>query len=432
MLNAESAVLGACLSSPQCYWQVADLISADDFASGTNARLFSHMAALARDGSAFDAVSIGDSDPVLGSLALDLANEEGWRTANVRAYAEMVASSAVARRVKQAGQQIARLDGNDVLGEAQRLIGACAPRQLSVVRHIREYLRDSVTEMQRRVNEPDALIGVTTGLPELDEITRGWQRGDLIIIAARPSVGKTALAVQCSVAGAKAGHTVFFASLEMSGVQLADRVQAHVAHVSASGMRNPKLLDEADFGRLFNAASQIAEMPLHIDETAGLTVEAIGARARQLNAVSRLGLIVIDYLTQIVPPKAQSTADALQIVTRALKALAKELQVPIILLSQLNRQGEDHRPTMRTLRDSGAIEQDADVILFLHRPDPEDREYILLILEKQRNGEVDDFHLHADMAHMTFSVMDQPPMKSTAAKPSRGFGGYNTRVAVNE
>jgi replicative DNA helicase len=410
-------VLGACLCDPQCYWKIADLLTADDFNVQEHAGLFEMIADRARGGKAFDAVTIFEANEHIGNLAIDLAGAEGWRTSNVRAYAEIVSAAAVARRVKRAGMQIAKLDNEGILGAAQQLIGACAPQQTGSVKHIKEFLRQSIADMQRKVDEPDALIGIPTGIPELDELTCGWQAGDLIIIAARPSVGKTALAVQCAIAAAKAGNPTFFASLEMSGVQLSDRVQAHMAHVHASGLRNPKLLDESDFVRLFDAAATIMELPLYIDETSGITVDSFCARARQMNAVKKLGLIVVDYLTQFKPPKANSTADAIQEITRTLKALAKELKTPLILLSQLNRDGEGRRPTMATLRDSGAIEQDADIIIFLHRPDPENRDHVQLIVEKQRNGEVRDFDMHADMAHMKFTVADYSlsPVEQRAA-----------------
>lgn len=421
-MNAEISVLGACVCDASCFWRVADLLTADDFSNGQNARLYAFITAKANSGSAFDAVTIGEEDPALGDLALSYGSAEGWRTANVRSYAEMIVNAATARRVKQAGQQIARLEGQDVLGEAQRLIGACATKQVGAVKHIREYLRESVFEMQRRVESDSKLIGTPTSLVELDGMTCGWQRGDLVVLAARPSVGKTAFSVQAAIAASRAGHEVLFMSLEMSGVQLADRVQAHIARVDASGIRNPKLLDDADFTRLFNAAAEIAELPLHIDETSGLTVEAIGARARQVNATKRLGLIVIDYLSQIKPPRANSTNDGIQEITRALKALAKELQVPILLLCQLNRDADGHRPTLKSLRDSGAIEQDADVVIFLHRPDDANRRYAELIIAKQRNGVCDDLGLDTDMKHMTFSVVEKQVGAAMAVQGVKGYG----------
>ncbi len=435
-LDAETAVLGASLCSPDAYWRVADLLTPDDFAGAGHRKLYAMVTELARQESPFDAVTIGDTDPNLGALALQLAGSEGWRAANVRAYAGMVASAAVARRVKLAGQQIARLDGPDVLGQAQQILGGCLPRHIGEVKHIREFIRASVMELQRRVDAKGEMTGIPTGLPALDELTCGLQPGDLIVLAARPSIGKTAMAIQLLVNACRHDKHALFFSLEMTGVKIADRVQAHVAQVNAAGMKRPELFDNADFGALFNAAAEIAELPLHIDETPALTIEALCARARQLHATQRLDLIAIDYLTQMTPPvgKNLSTADALQIITRALKSLAKELNVPVILLSQLNRDGEGHRPTLKALRDSGAIEQDADMVIFLHRPDAEDRRHIVLILEKQRDGETGDIHLDANYRHQRFTEVEAPAeprqqprggFRDFKRKTSGGWNGYS-------
>lgn len=428
--NAETAVLGACLCSPDAYWRVADLLTPDDFAGPGHRQLYSTITHLAREESPFDAVTIGDAVPRLSALALELATAEGWRASNVRAYAEMVASAAVARRVKLAGQQIARLDGPDVLGQAQQILGGCLPRHMGEVKHIREFIRASVMELQRRVDAETSMTGIPTSLPGLDDLTCGLQDGDLIVIAARPSVGKTALVVQMLVNACRHGKHALFFSLEMTGVKIADRVQAHVAQVNAAGMKRPALFDQADFGALMNAASEVSELPLHIDETPALTVEALCARARQMHATQKLDLIAIDYLTQMTPPtgKNLSTADALQIVTRALKSLAKELNVPVLLLSQLNRDGEGHRPTLKALRDSGAIEQDADVVMFLHRPDAANRHHVVLIVEKQRDGECGDVHLDANMRHQRFTEIEAPA--EPVSQPS-GFGHFGRRKAGN-
>ncbi|WP_395119658.1 replicative DNA helicase [Rhodanobacter sp. FW102-FHT14D06] len=425
--HAEGAVLGACLCSADAYWRVADLLTPDDFAGTGHRKLYALITKLAREESPFDAVTIGDLVPQLGALALDLATGDGWRTANVRAYADRVASAAVARRVKLAGQQIARLDGPDVLGQAQQLMGACLPRHIGQVKHIREYIRASVMELQRRADANGAMTGIPTSIKGLDDLTSGWQDGDLIVLAARPSVGKTALVIQSLINACRHGKHVLFDSLEMTGVKVADRAQAHVAQVNLAGMKRPELFDNADFGALLNAGAEIAEMSLHIDETPGITVEALCARARQLHATQHLDLIAIDYLTQMTPPSGKnlSTADALQIITRALKALAKELNLPVILLSQLNRDGEGHRPTLKALRDSGAIEQDADVVIFLHRPNPEKREHLVLIVEKQRDGETGDIHLHANYRHQRFTEIDEP---MEPARPSQGFRGFGKRA----
>ncbi|MGA0588828.1 replicative DNA helicase [Dyella sp. KRB-257] len=426
-MNAEHAVLGACLTDPKAYWRVADLLVADDFAAGAHRKLYALIRDRANASEPFDAVTIHEADAHLGNLALELASSEGWRHGNVRAYAQMVTQAAMTRRIHAAGAQIARLEGSDVLGQAQQLLGACLPRHAGEVKHIREYLRASVAELQRRVNAKEAITGLPTSLPALDEMLCGYQPGDLIVLAARPSVGKTAFAIQSLVNAARHGKRVLFFSLEMTGVKIADRIQAHIAQVNAAGMKRPAIFDDADFGALFNAAAEIADMPLYIDETPALTVEALCARARQIHATTGCDLIAIDYLTQMTPPGGPklSTADALQIITRALKGLAKELNVPVILLSQLNRDGEGHRPTLKALRDSGAIEQDADVVIFLHRPDPNRRDRLVLIVEKQRDGETGDIWLDSNYRHQRFTAIDLP-VDDQPSKP-QGFGRFGQR-----
>lgn len=426
-MNAEIAVLGACLTDPKAYWRVADLLVPEDFAAAPHRRLYTLIRDRANANEPFDAVTIHEFDATLGGLALDAANSEGWRHSNARNYAEMVSQAAMIRRIHAAGAQIARLDGADVLGQAQQLIGACLPRHAGQVKHIREYLRASVAELQRRVNAKEELTGIPTSLQPLDEMLCGYQPGDLIVVAARPSVGKTALTVQSLVNAARHGKRTLFFSLEMTGVKIADRIQAHIAQVNAAGMKRPVLFDDADFGALFNAAAEIADLPLYIDETPALTVEALCARARQIHATTGIDLIAIDYLTQMTPPAGPklSTADALQIITRALKGLAKELNVPVILLSQLNRDGEGHRPTLKALRDSGAIEQDADVVIFLHRPDANRRDRLVLIVEKQRDGETGDIWLDSNYRHQRFTAVDKPADEDSQ-KP-QGFGRFGRR-----
>lgn len=420
MIDAERAVLGACMVDPQAYWRIADTLAPEDFSDANGRTIFATIRDLARSQSDTDAVTVGESCPAVATLAIEIASSDGWRTANVAGYATIVAEHALARRVKSAGQAITHLPAADAYGEAQRLLAACAPRSTDAVRPLSQYLRESVAALQERFNRGATLTGVPTGLPQLDDMTSGLQAGDLVILAARPSVGKTALAVQVAVHAARAGHRALVFSLEMSGVQLADRVQSHVAHVDSLGLRDPRKLDDADYARLFDAVAQLNDIPMLIDASSALTVDAISARVRQAAAQGGLGLVVLDYLTQIMPPKAENTNAALQIITRQLKALAKDVGCPVLLLSQLNRQGE-HRPTLSALRDSGAIEQDADVVLFLHRPDPKRRDRIMLIVEKQRNGPTGEIWLDADMAHMRFTEGDEP-MDDPEPPRQRGFG----------
>lgn len=413
-IDAEASVLGACLVDAQAYWRVADMLGPDDFTTGEYRDLWETIARLSRENVAPDFVTVGDR---LSGLAMDLAGSTPG-SANVQGYAKWVAAAATERRVQAAGQRIAKLRGEDVVGEAQRILATCQPRNSTAVRSIREFLRDTVATMQERCDATDALTGVETSLPWLDEMTSGWQRGDLIIVAARPSVGKTAFAIQSALHAASLGGPVFFASLEQSGSQITERAMAHLSGVSLQSIRQPKRIEEHEWPRITNAGADIDKLPIFIDETGALPFDSISARARQINASHRLSLIVIDYLQQIAPPRADKMADAIQVITRGLKALAKELAVPIILLSQLNREGAE-RPQLKHLRDSGAIEQDADVVIFLHRPEETNRELIELIIGKQRNGPIGHAFLHAAMDKMQFSETEERPVERVQ---TRGFG----------
>lgn len=425
-MNAEHAVLAACLCSAQAYWRVADILVPEDFTEGHLARLYALIRERARTDSAFDAVTIGEVAPSFRNTAMDLSVSEGWRLNSVRAYAELVVQNAQERRVHAAGAQIAHLRGPDALVDAQRILAACAPRHAGGVRHIREYLREATGELQRRVDAKEVLTGTPTGTTALDELTDGLQPGDLIVLAARPSVGKTAKALQMAIAAARHNIRSLVFSMEMSGVQLTDRIQAHIACVNATGLRRPQLLGEDDFRRLFNAGIEIHDLPILIDQTPALTVEAISARARQVHATDGLGLIVIDYLTLITMPKAPTGAEAIQIVTGELKRLAKELNIPVLVLSQLNREANGRRPTLGELRGGGSIEQDADVVMFLWRPREEKKTELVLLLDKQRNGETGEIPLDADYAHMRFIQVD----RQTPAPKQNSLDGFGRKPPI--
>jgi len=409
--DAEGALLGAVMLAPEAYWKVADIVVADDFASRDMRDLWTECAKLIQRGEAADAVTLGERLPNLAQLTVELATTTP-SAANARAYAELVAKRATERRVKAAGSRIANLTGEDLLGEAQRILGACVPRIMGTVRHVADFLRGSLQGIIERSQSDGELTGIPTGFDKLDELTGGWQRTDLIIVGARPSVGKTAFALQSALQAASEKTPVLFVSLEMSGIQLADRALSHVGHVNALHIRNPKQMEDHEWEKITAAKKTLDEYTLRVDESIGVTVEAICARARQMDSEERLGLLVIDYLTYIQPPKAESVAEGIQHITRQLKALAKELQVPVMLLSQLNREGDDE-PTLKHLRSSGAIEQDADVVIFLHRPDKANVGLIKAVVAKQRNGPLGDFFLSAQMEKMRFYPCEyQPPAKA--------------------
>ena len=405
--DAESALLGAILLAPEAYWKVADIVVADDFASRDMRDLWTEAAKLIQHGDAADAVTIGEHLPKLAQLAVELASTTP-SAANVRAYAELVAKRATERRVKSAGSRIAALVGDDMLGEAQRILGACVPRAMGTVRHVADFLRGSLQGIIERSQSDGELTGLATGFEKLDELTGGWQPSDLIIVGARPSVGKTAFALQSALESAARKTPILFVSLEMSGIQLADRALSHVGHVNALHIRNPKQMEEHEWPKITQAKAELDEYTLRVDDSSGLTVEAICARARQMDSEERLGMLVIDYLTYIQPPKAETVAEGIQHITRMLKGLAKELKIPVMLLSQLNREGDDE-PTLKHLRSSGAIEQDADVVVFLHRPDKSNVQLIKAIVAKQRNGPLGEFFLSAQMEKMRFYPCQYTP-----------------------
>lgn len=299
----------------------------------------------------------------------------------------------------------------DAFATARRLLADCEPRVAGAgPRHISEFARMSAAGLLRRYEQDGLMTGIPTGYQPLDDLLGGWQETDLIIVAARPSVGKSAFTMQSLLHATSpgVGRVGLFASLEMSGEQLSDRAISHLGRINAAHIRQPKQMEPDEWPRSSEAFNSLQKLGLFVDDASGMTVEAICARARQLRAAEPLALIAIDYLTYIDLPKNDTQEQGIQHVTRTLKGLAKELRVPVILLSQLNRDGDDE-PELKHLRGSGAIEQDADVVIFLHRPNKADRSTVKAKVAKHRNGALGEFYMHADMAMQRFTPMDAPP-----------------------
>jgi len=432
-LLPELAVLGCCMADPKAYWQIAAMLTSDDFTHRQRGRLFDEIVRRAKSDVVFDAVTIGADRPDLNDLAMDAMLTEGWRVSNVAGYAERVASASLIRRLRQAGAMIANLDDEDPYGQAQKILAACAPRNQGTVRHIREYAKEAVSDLQERYESTEELTGLPTGIAELDEATGGLQAPDLVVIAARPSVGKTALLLQVVRSIATAGKATAIFSLEMSGKQLTDRLTSAVGVIDGTLLRRPKAMDESDWMRWAGACETISGWPIYIDDTPGVSVEAICARTRQLHAQlattdTPLGAIAIDYLQLIKKGKAENTTSAIADITGALKNLAKELNIVVILLSQLNREAEGKEPTQAHLRDSGSIEQDADVILFLWRPNTKFWTFLELVIGKQRNGVTLKLALQADYKYMTFHVTDRIPAGVTSDAVTRADAAWGAAM----
>jgi replicative DNA helicase len=373
-----------------------------------------------------------DKDKTGGPAYLGALAQNTPSALNIRRYAELVRERAVQRRLAQVATEIAETalapagkEVGQLLDEAESKIfqiaesGARRDQGLLEIKPVLAKVFERIDHLYHRDN-PSDVTGVPTGYTRIDQMTSGMQPGDLVIVAARPSMGKTALALNIAEhVAVDNGLPVAIFSMEMSSTQLAMRMLGSIARVDQHKMRTGRLNDK-EWGELSEAMGKLHETPLFIDEGGALTALEVRARARRLKRqYSKLGLIVIDYL-QLMASTAQGENRATEIseISRSLKAMAKELDVPVIALSQLNRsleQRADKRPMMSDLRESGAIEQDADVIMFIYRevvykPDlPEDQRGMAeVIIGKQRNGPIGTVKLTFLGQHTRFENYQDP------------------------
>src|SRR3954463_13079866 len=417
-VEAEQSLLGALLLDNQAFDRVADLIGADDFYRDDHRRIWRHIARLAETNRPADVITVNESiegsedkDKTGGAAYLGALAQNTPSALNIRRYAELVRERSVQRRLAQVATGIAEdalnpagREVGQLLDEAESKIfqiaesGARRDQGLLEIKPVLARVCEKIDHLYHRDN-PSDVTGVPTGYVDIDKMTSGLQQGDLIIIAARPSMGKTALALNIAEhVAVDNGLPVAIFSMEMSATQLAMRMLGSIARVDQHKMRTGRLNDK-EWGDLSEAMGKLHETPIYIDEGGSLTALEVRARARRLKRqYSKLGLIVIDYL-QLMAASSQGENRATEIseISRSLKAMAKELEVPVVALSQLNRavdQRPDRRPVMSDLRESGAIEQDADVILFIYRdevyyPDKEEAKgRAEVIIGKQRNGPI--------------------------------------------
>jgi len=438
-IEAEQSLLGALLLDNQAFDRVADLVTGEDFYRDDHRRLWRHIARLIEASKPADVVTVSESveasedkDKTGGPAYLGALAQNTPSALNIRRYAELVRERAVQRRLAQVATGIAEEALNpagkevgQLLDEAESRIfqiaesGARRDQGLLEIKPVLARVFERIDHLYHRENQSD-VTGVPTGYTRIDQMTSGLQQGDLVVIAARPSMGKTALALNIAEhVAVDNGLPVAIFSMEMSSTQLAMRMLGSIARVDQHKMRTGRLNDK-EWGDLSDAMAKLHETPLFIDEGGALTALEVRARARRLKRqYSKLGLIVIDYL-QLMAASSQGENRATEIseISRSLKAMAKELDVPVVALSQLNRavdQRPDRRPVMSDLRESGAIEQDADVILFIYRevvykPDlPEDQRGLAeVIIGKQRNGPIGTIKLTFLGQHTRFENYQDP------------------------
>ena len=419
-LEAEAGVLGSMMLNPDVCDDVALILRPEDFYDDANRRLFAHMLAMHEASQNLDPTllverlkSCGDYERLGGSAYLARTFQSVANYAHATYYARIVREKATYRSLIDASTEILR-DAYEESSEASQLVSQAEQkifaildsRATSTVLSIRDVLHEAMDRIDARMRGEHAQGGVETGFSDLDHLTGGLHDSELIVLAARPAMGKTALAMNIAehVAGKLAVPTLFV-SLEMSSIELADRLLCSAARVNGHKLRNGTISNQ-DRARLIEKASEISQTPLFVDDAPSRTVTEIAAAARRIRRrEGRLGLLVVDYLQLIEPdnlkdPRQEQVAR----IARRLKGLAREMKIPVLCIAQLNRQAEDskdHRPRLSHLRESGAIEQDADVVLFVHREEyyrhgEEQQRYAgqaEVIVAKQRNGPVGEVEL---------------------------------------
>lgn len=419
-IDAERGVLGSILLKPDVCDDVSLVIRVEDFADESHQIIFGHLLELHDGGKRIDATillerlrSKGDLERIGGAVALGEIVQSVPHAAHAAHYAAIVRDKAMLRSLIDAGTEILH-DAYTSPDEPMMLVSRAETNIFSILERrssaeakpVRAVLEEAMLRMDARMKHEHALGGVETGFTDLDSLCGGLHNSELIILAARPSMGKTAFAMNIAEhVSVNTGRPVLFVSLEMAALELADRLLCSAARVNGHRLRNGTISQE-DRRRLVQKSSDISVAPLFIDDTPGRTLTEIAAVGRRLKRKHGLAMIVIDYLQLIEPdnprdPRQEQVAR----IARRLKMMARELEIPVLCLAQLNRQAEvsrDNKPRLSHLRESGAIEQDADVVMFVHREEyyqtnDEDRERVKgqaeIIIAKQRNGPTGDVKL---------------------------------------
>ena len=415
-IEAEQAVLGAMLSSKDAISKALQWVRSHHFYKESHSKIFLVMSDLFDKGEPIDTISVINKlkknkqiDDVGGAYFITGLVESVPTAANVESYAKIVLEKFMLRELIRASHELSkdayndRQDVGEILDAAEQTIFAITQDRLrGGFLPIDGILHETFKNLDRIASNPGSVTGVASGLIDLDEITSGFQKGELVIIAGRPSMGKTALALSIMRNAAidfKVPVGMF--SLEMANHQLAQRLLCAEGRVDSHLVRTGKL-PKNQWKNLSLAVGSLAEAEIYLDDTPAITVLELRAKARRLKAEKNLGLIIIDYLQLMQGPRnIESRQQEISNISRSLKALAKELDIPVIALSQLSRaveQRSEHRPQLSDLRESGAIEQDADVVIFLYRSwvysrEEEDKGRAQAIIAKQRNGPIGTVNL---------------------------------------
>lgn len=432
-IDAEKSLLGAILIDEDALTDVAELINAKDFYDRRHTAIYTGMISLYEKHNPVDLLTLtdelkkkGELDSVGGSSYLSELTNYVPTSAHAKSYAEIVSQAAIRRRLIKASGEISDLAFNEELSVPQ-LLGQSEAELFNVsdqslkqdLTSIEDILDESFDRLDELYKNKGSLRGIKTGYRDLDNMTAGLQRSDLIILAARPAMGKTTLVTNLAynIATIEKKPVLFF-SLEMSKEQLVDRMLADAAGVDSWNIRTGNLSDD-DFAKLSEAMGEMAEAPIYIDDTPGVTVLEMRTKARRAAHENELGLIVIDYL-QLMQGSGSAQAQGNRVqevseISRGLKLLARELNVPVIALSQLSRSVESRQPQipqLADLRESGSIEQDADIVMFIYReayynPETERDNITDLIIAKHRHGPTGTVELYFHPERLRFMSLDR-------------------------
>jgi replicative DNA helicase len=434
-LEAEQSLIGACLFDGPAFEQVVDVLSPEHFSDGLHQKTYAAMQQLYAKNEPIELFTVlphvGEEHlGYLGKLARNVTSAR-----NVAHYARVVRDADVERRLKMAGELLVSLaddwtqDLDLRLDQAEQALFAvreAAKRKIGGPRLIKQALLEVVEWVDERFQRKPGTEGFRTGLLDLDRMLSGLQPGDLVLIGGRPSTGKTALAMQFAQTGALRGDAALVFSLEMSDMQLAMRAIANASGVSFRRLRSGDMQDD-DWPRMTAGVSALAESPIIVDDSPGLSLLELRARARRAARQHDLKLLVVDYLQlMVVDRRAESRHLGLAEISGGLKGLAKELKVPIIALSQLNRDAAKREPGLESLRDSGGLEADADIIMLLHRDSDEEQNWpVQVLVKKQRNGPTGKVTLlfRGDLCRFENYAADE--MQKRDAKPQPWRGGFD-------
>ena len=429
-IDAEKSLLGAILIDEEVLIDVAEIVKAIDFYDKRHATIYAAIIRLFEKHSPVDLLTLTDElkkkkelDGVGGSSYLSELTNYVPTAAHAKSYAEIVAQAAVRRRLIKASSDISELAFNEdltvpqLLGQSEaELFGVSDASLKNDLTSLESILDESFERLDDLFKNKGQLRGIRTGYRDLDNMTAGLQRSNLIILAARPAMGKTTLVTNLAynVATIEKKPVLFF-SLEMSKEQLVDRMLADAAGVDSWNIQTGNLTEE-DFSKLSEAMGEMAEAPIYIDDTPGITPLELRTKARRLAHEGELGLIIIDYLQLLEPAtKTGNRVQEVSEISRSLKLIARELNVPVIALSQLSRQVEnrdDKRPQLADLRESGSIEQDADIVMFIYReayynPETERENITDLIIAKHRHGATGVVELYFHPERLRFMSLDR-------------------------